>query len=111
MVMETISRNWTNVSSKGRRVWGRGLFDHILNIAREKLRFLIASGFYFYCVLFIDFHLALANIFTFWSFPPASHYACFISMKLQDQTKSIKASSATIRIQKNNTTVKQIKHM
>jgi len=32
-------------------------------------------------------------------------------MTLQDTTKSIKANSATITIQKNNTTVKQIKHM
>jgi hypothetical protein len=32
-------------------------------------------------------------------------------MTLKDKTKSIKAIRATITIQKNNTTVQQIKHM
>jgi hypothetical protein len=50
MVMETISRNGTNFSSKGRRVWGRGVirsFSLEEDIAKEKLGFLGASGFHF----------------------------------------------------------------
>jgi hypothetical protein len=50
MVMETISRSGTNFSSKGRGVWGRGVirsFSLEEDIAKEKLGFLIASGFHF----------------------------------------------------------------
>jgi hypothetical protein len=50
MVMETMSRSGTIFSSKGRRVWRRGvilLFSVEEDISKEKLRFLTASGFHF----------------------------------------------------------------
>jgi hypothetical protein len=50
MVMETISRSVTNFSSKGRGVWGRGVirsFSLEEDIVKEKLGFVIASGFHF----------------------------------------------------------------